>query len=271
MRAPKDEDNIAVPMNGEKMRKATLRRLLRHRPSPAMVVACIALSAALGGTSYAAIKLPANSVGTKQLRKNAVTSIKVRDNALTGADVLESSLGRVPLARSAINASRATNATNATNAANAVNAVSAASAASAANADKLDGLDSLDLLPGGTLPSGKTIRGNWIVAGSAAVNGETFHGSISFGYTLSAAPTANYVPFGAPPPGSPCPGTVSSPQAAPGHLCVYELEPINAGRRGLKSPGGPEGSANAYGTTIFDMAIHPGGTRVWGTWAVTAP
>ena len=92
------------------------------------------------GTSYAAIKLPANSVGTKQLRKNAVTSVKVKDNAVKGADVLESSLGRVSLARNASNADKATTAT------------------SAANADKLDGLDSLDLLPGGTLPSGKTIR-----------------------------------------------------------------------------------------------------------------
>jgi hypothetical protein len=41
--------------------------LLRHRPSAAMVVACIALTIALGGTSYAVFKLPAGSVGTKQL------------------------------------------------------------------------------------------------------------------------------------------------------------------------------------------------------------
>ena len=220
-----------------------------------MVVACIALSVALGGTSYAAIKLPANSVGTKQLRKNAVTSIKVKDNAVKGADVLESSLGRVPLARNASNADKATTAT------------------SAANADKLDGLDSLDLLPGGTLPSGKTIRGNWVVGGTAAGPGETFYGSISFVYALSAAPTATYVPSGAgnPPPGSPCRGNVSSPRADPGHLCVYELEPINAGRRNVRAPGGPEGSANAHGTGIFLMAILGGGTRAEGTWAVTAP
>ena len=32
--------------------------ILRHRPSPAMVIACIGLAVALGGTSYAAIKLP---------------------------------------------------------------------------------------------------------------------------------------------------------------------------------------------------------------------
>lgn len=49
-----------------------MRAILHHRPSPAMVVACIALAAALGGTSYAAVKLPANSVGTKQIRNGAI-------------------------------------------------------------------------------------------------------------------------------------------------------------------------------------------------------
>jgi hypothetical protein len=78
-----------------------MRSLLHHRPSPALVVACIALAVALGGTSYAAITLPKNSVGTKQLKKNAVTSPKVKNNAITGADVLEGSLGKVPSATTA--------------------------------------------------------------------------------------------------------------------------------------------------------------------------
>jgi hypothetical protein len=47
-----------------------------------MVVACIALSVALGGTSVAAIQaLPKNSVGTKQLKRNAVTSIVLQPTA----------------------------------------------------------------------------------------------------------------------------------------------------------------------------------------------
>ncbi len=40
-------------------------------------VALIALFVALGGTSYAAVKLPANSVGSRQLKKGAVTPPKV--------------------------------------------------------------------------------------------------------------------------------------------------------------------------------------------------
>jgi hypothetical protein len=89
-----------------------MKRLSRLRPSPAMVVACIALSVALGGTSVAAIQaLPRNSVGAKQLKRNAVTGPKIKANAvtgakvaantLTGADINESRLGKVPAAAAA--------------------------------------------------------------------------------------------------------------------------------------------------------------------------
>ena len=56
------------------------------RPSPALIVACIALMIALGGTGYAALALPANSVGPKQLKANAVTSGKVKDGSLLALD-----------------------------------------------------------------------------------------------------------------------------------------------------------------------------------------
>jgi len=84
-----------------------MSRILRHRPSPAMIVACLALAVTLTGTSYAASRLPANSVGTKQLKKNAVTSAKVKKDALTGADVREGTLGQVPSAANATNATSA--------------------------------------------------------------------------------------------------------------------------------------------------------------------
>ena len=44
-------------------------------------IGLIALFVALGGTSYAALKLPANSVGTKQLKKDAVTLKKIDRSA----------------------------------------------------------------------------------------------------------------------------------------------------------------------------------------------
>jgi hypothetical protein len=61
-----------------------------------MVVACIALIVALGGTSYAAVSmtLPHDSVGTQQLRDDAVTSVKVRDFSLRAWDFKRHSLPR---------------------------------------------------------------------------------------------------------------------------------------------------------------------------------
>ncbi|MGZ4182357.1 MAG: hypothetical protein ACXVUL_16940, partial [Solirubrobacteraceae bacterium] len=46
----------------------------------------VALFVALGGTSYAALKLPANSVGTRQIKNHAITPIKL-DPSKTGAVV----------------------------------------------------------------------------------------------------------------------------------------------------------------------------------------
>jgi hypothetical protein len=64
-----------------------MRKIFRRRPSPAMVVALIALFIALGGTSVAAVtQIPKNSVGTAQLKNNAVTSDKVKNGSLLKGD-----------------------------------------------------------------------------------------------------------------------------------------------------------------------------------------
>lgn len=60
------------------------------------LVGYLALFVALGGTAVAATALPANSVGTKQLKAAAVTGPKVAKNTLTGANINESTLGMVP-------------------------------------------------------------------------------------------------------------------------------------------------------------------------------
>jgi hypothetical protein len=69
-----------------------MRRSL-HPPSPALVVACLALGVSLGGVGYAATMLPRASVGTAQLKKNAVTSVKVKNRALLAVDF---KLGQLP-------------------------------------------------------------------------------------------------------------------------------------------------------------------------------
>ncbi len=81
---------------------------IRQRLTYANVTATIALFIALGGASYAAIKLPKNSVGSKQIKKNAITTAKIKNGAVTGAKIAAGSLGTVPSATHATNADSAT-------------------------------------------------------------------------------------------------------------------------------------------------------------------
>lgn len=50
------------------------------------LVAYLSLFVALGGTSYAAAKLPTNSVGASQIKQNAVRSGEVKDRSLLARD-----------------------------------------------------------------------------------------------------------------------------------------------------------------------------------------
>jgi hypothetical protein len=67
-----------------------------RRPSPALAVSCLALAVALGGTGYAAVTLPANSVGTKQLRNGAVIGAKVKPRSLLASNFKAGQLPRGP-------------------------------------------------------------------------------------------------------------------------------------------------------------------------------
>lgn len=51
-----------------------------------------ALFIALGGTSYAAVQLPKNSVGANQIKASAVGSSEIKNRSVTGTDVKNSSL-----------------------------------------------------------------------------------------------------------------------------------------------------------------------------------
>jgi hypothetical protein len=63
-------------------------------PSPAMVVACLALAVALSGGAYAvSTALPRNSVGPAQLKANAVNSAKVKNRSLRAVDF---AAGQIP-------------------------------------------------------------------------------------------------------------------------------------------------------------------------------
>jgi hypothetical protein len=84
------------------MKKIKKRSL---RPTPALVVAFVALFAAMGGVGYSAVKLMPNSVKTKNLKPAAVTTNKIADGAVTTPK-----LAADAVAPNAVNAMNAANA-----------------------------------------------------------------------------------------------------------------------------------------------------------------
>jgi len=59
------------------------------KPSPALVIACLALFVSLGGVGYAAAT---GSIGSREVRNNSIRSKDVRNNGLSGRDIANASL-----------------------------------------------------------------------------------------------------------------------------------------------------------------------------------
>ena len=59
-----------------------MRLLRRFRPSPAMVIASLALFVALGGTGYAVTRLPANSVTTRQVVNHSLLAVDFKSGQI---------------------------------------------------------------------------------------------------------------------------------------------------------------------------------------------
>jgi hypothetical protein len=142
-----------------------MSKMWSRRPSPALIVATVALVVAMAGTTYAATQLPKNSVGAKQLKKDAVTGAKVKNGSLTGSDIDIASLGNVPsasnseranLADRALTADSVGSAKTAQSADHATTAGHATTADSAAEADHATTSDSASFAS--TIPSAGPIR-----------------------------------------------------------------------------------------------------------------
>ncbi|HYI98586.1 MAG TPA: hypothetical protein VEX36_02750 [Thermoleophilaceae bacterium] len=61
-----------------------MKRIFAHRPTPATVIACIALFVALGGVSYG---VATNSIDTREIADNTVRSKDIRNNGVYGKDL----------------------------------------------------------------------------------------------------------------------------------------------------------------------------------------
>jgi hypothetical protein len=72
-----------------------LKKLNRFVPSPALVIACIALFVAMGGSAYA---LATGSISGREIRSYTITGKDVKKDGLGGVSIKESRLGVVPSA-----------------------------------------------------------------------------------------------------------------------------------------------------------------------------
>lgn len=77
-----------------------MKTLMERRPSPAMIVALIALFVALAGTAYAA-----QSINGGAIQKQTIGGGKLKQKTLTGYQINVNKLGVVPSAKSALRAS----------------------------------------------------------------------------------------------------------------------------------------------------------------------
>lgn len=127
--------------------------------------------------------------------------------------------------------------------------------------------------PSASVPSGKTIRGNYAL-GAYAPGLSYGSDSISFGFRFSSPPQPHMIEEGGWPPVE-CPGSVTNPQAEPGHLCVYE----GLGFRGTGINNAPRifnpetaeyDLTNRWGAGV-SIRTESGGASSTGTWAATAP
>ncbi len=129
-----------------------------------------------------------------------------------------------------------------------------------------------------TLPEGKTETGTWVIRGTVKTEGEFLATAISFPIPLKArqAASTTYMAFGEPPTTGQCKGSIASPEAEPGHFCVFAAKPL-LDAEGFEMPlfvdlAGGAGKAEKTGVELIAKTTKQVGEEVsaQGTWAVTA-
>lgn len=115
--------------------------------------------------------------------------------------------------------------------------------------------------PARPLASGQTLRGTFGTSGQKS-NGLIDEAAITFQVPLKSSPTFHDLAPGAS--SGKCPGSVQSPSAKPGNLCLYEA--FRDGASGLGNRG-----VRRFGSVIYASGVSDNtGYEVDGVWAVTA-
>jgi hypothetical protein len=209
---------------------------LPRRLTYANVMATIAVFIALGGASYAAIKLPKNSVGTEQLKKGAVTPTKLSKAAqatLGGdADPKREKGQKGP-----------------------------------------EGTSGKSVTATTPLPSKATETGVFAAAGGSetAVAGQLMTAVVQFVQPLPAPIDSNHVVTlkQSESNADHCPGVG---QAAPGFFCAYVGYELGASFFSpFENPATGANGTGVDGANAFVKTTGAGTGAIGGTWAVTAP
>ena len=228
-----------------------------RRPSPSMIVACIALVVALGGTGLAASlingnRIQQNSLPGDRVKDASLAGVKVKANTLSGAQINERGLGKVP---------------------------SAATADVARNAGRLGGLPAAgyDSLRQQTIPSGTTVIGAFGISSRVPVGGggpNDVREVVSLSGLASADLTDATVNFanaaGAADADGTCAGSAATPSAPPGKVCLYLSATQGAGTV-VDGAAIPQLAGSRQGFVVHAATGAGSDTGVFGTWAYTAP
>jgi|GEM_PF-1946434 len=242
-----------------------MKPTLRNRPSPALIVAIVALVVACTGTAVAV--------------KSVITSAQIKDGTIKLKDLS-------PAARKAL--LKDIGPTGPPGPKGATGAKGAAGAKGSTGSTGATGATGASAFDGGSIPSGVTIKGAWGGRYIAAVEGNQQNSyllSVSFPLPAPQPLTDSKVQFGATTAGPvgdadpACTGTVANPTAPAGKVCIYVNEGPNGTRSNVTLTGfklsaaGVNTEADRYGfeVRLVDAGTVPGTLRAEGTWAYTAP
>ncbi|WP_248582338.1 hypothetical protein [Nocardioides sp. InS609-2] len=114
----------------------------------------------------------------------------------------------------------------------------------------------------------KIYRGTYLAGAPSTAAGAFVFGDLSYGVTLTAAPTAHYIQTGAAVPAG-CSGTAAAPGADPGHLCVFESQAFNVGAtRFVTDLAFNASTATPTGAWLYASTVGANYGFFGGTWAM---